>query len=97
MLWVNFLDARNIIIGLLPVLLFSVFWGIYRLAYIIAFPMIITYKVLTPWKEDQGETPLMWWVDAIELGLTNPMDPPGNFFEIEDARVQYLSRYEDIE
>lgn len=38
----------------------------------------------------------MWWVDAIDLGLTDPMNPPTNMFEIEDARVQYLSRYDDV-
>ena len=38
----------------------------------------------------------MWWVDAIDLGLYDPMNPPTNMFEIEDARVQYLSRYDDV-
>lgn len=33
----------------------------------------------------------MWYVDAIELGLYNPRDPPTNMWEIEDARIQYLN------
>ena len=33
----------------------------------------------------------MWWVDAIELGLYNPRDPPTNMWEIEEARTQYIN------
>ena len=39
----------------------------------------------------------MWWVDAIELGLVDPSDPPTNIWEIEAARTQYLSRFDDVE
>ena len=39
----------------------------------------------------------MWFTNAIELGLFDPMDPPTNIFEIEDARIQYLSRYDKID
>ena len=37
----------------------------------------------------------MWWVDALELGLYDPMDPPTNFWEIEGARTQYLAQFEE--
>ena len=82
--------------GIIPLVFGGIAYGLYELVMILAFPLILTLKVITPWKENQGETPLMWWVDAIELGLTDPMNPPTNMFEIEDARVQYLSRYDDV-
>jgi hypothetical protein len=59
--------------------------------------LILTLKVLTPWQEKIGEDPVMWFTNAIELGLYDPMDPPTNIFEIEDARIQYLSRYDKID
>ena len=33
----------------------------------------------------------MWWIDAIELGLYDPKDPPTNIFEIQEAREEYLN------
>ena len=51
----------------------------------------MTWKVATPWKENDGETALMWWIDAIELGLYDPKDPPTNIFEIQEAREEYLN------
>jgi hypothetical protein len=70
---------------------------IYDLVYIFAYPLILTIRLITPWAETEGETPLMWWVDAVKLGLYDPMDPPTNFWEIEDARTQYLAQFDDVE
>jgi hypothetical protein len=70
---------------------------IFELVYVFALPWIWTLKLLTPWEENAGEDPVMWWVDAIELGLYDPLDPPTNFWEIEDARLQYLQQFEEDE
>jgi hypothetical protein len=98
MIWTNYVtDRLRILVGW-P-LLFVAF-PIYQLvkwATILLFPLILTIKVATPWKENQGETDVMWWVDAIELGLYDPADPPTNIWEIEAARTQYLSRFDDVE
>lgn len=74
----------------------GIIYGLITLVNIVAFPLILTLKVMTPWKESQGETPIMWWVGAFALGLFDPLNPPTNMFEIEDARIQYLSRYDDV-
>ena len=70
---------------------------IYDLLYVLLYPLIITIRLMTPWAETEGETPLMWWVDAIKLGLYDPMNPPTNFWEIPEARVQYLAQFDDVE
>jgi hypothetical protein len=70
---------------------------LFKVGYVLLFPLILTLKVLTPWSENEGETWVMWWVDAVQRGLFDPMDPPTNIFEIEDARTQYLSRFDDVE
>lgn len=74
----------------------GIIYGLITLVNIVAFPLILTLKVMTPWKESQGETPIMWWVGAFAAGLFDPLNPPTNMFEIEDARIQYLSRYDDV-
>ena len=38
-------------------------------------------KLLTPWEEHQGEDILMWYVDAIDNGLYDPLDPPTSLFD----------------
>lgn len=98
MLWTNYVtDSLQLFFGLPSLIVAAPAYGIFKLANILLFPLILTIKVITPWSENQGETWVMWWVDAVKLGLYDPMDPPTNFFEIEDARTQYLSRFDDVE
>jgi len=68
---------------------------IWQILYVFLLPSIWAWRLLTPWEEKEGETPIMWWVKALELGLYDPKDPPTNFWEIEDARTQYLSKFKD--
>lgn len=99
MFWVNFVtDFWKIVFGIIPLLfagpVFLIAYVIYILAYI---PIILPITLITPWDEKEHETPLMWWVNAIELGLFDPRDPPSNMFEIEDARTQYLAGFPKLD
>lgn len=98
MLWVNYVtDALKLAFGWWKVLAMAPGFIIYDLIYIFAYPLILTIRLITPWAETEGETPLMWWVNAIELGIYDPMDPPTNFWEIEAARKQYMARFDGVE
>jgi hypothetical protein len=98
MFWTNYVtDFLRIFLGWPILLVLAPVYEITRWANILLFPLIITLKVLTPWSENAGETFIMWWVDAIELGLYNPQDPPTNIWEIEAARTQYLSQFDDLD
>ena len=97
MLWVNLLDWINVFYGIYSLLAYTIIYWLVKGFTILFFPWIALYKVFTPWKEQIGETPVMWWVDAIELGLYDPMNPPTNMWEIEDARTQALSIYDDVD
>lgn len=96
MLWVNYVtDTWKIIFGIIPLVLFGIPYVIFEFIYVLLYiPVVLPLKFLTPWDEGEAETPALWWVNAIELGLYNPRDPPTNMFEIEDARTQYLSRFD---
>ena len=97
MLWVNFWDVIKVVFGSLNLLIVTIVYWVLKGFNILFFPWIATLKLLTPWKEKIGETPVMWWCNAIELGLYDPMNPPTNMWEIPDARTQYLSRYDDVD
>jgi len=72
--------------------LFKFAFGLVKLTTI---PKNLVVKLLTPNTENEGETLVMWYVDAIEVGLWDPKDPPTNIFEIEEAREEYLDSLTD--
>lgn len=91
MFWVNFWDGIKVKTqGLIALIVYGLTF-VFNIVYVLAFPLILTIRVITPWAETEKETAIMWWVDAIELGLYNPRDPPTNMWEIEEARTQYIN------
>jgi len=99
MLWVNYVtDTWKIIFGLLPLIPLAIGYTIYEVLYVLLYiPVVLPFRLLTPWDEKIGETPSLWWVNAIEDGYYDPMNPPTNMFEIEEARTQWLSKFDDVE
>jgi len=96
MMWVNYVtDTIQILMYGLLFLVYAPSYYMNKVMMIFFLPLILTWKVMTPWKENDGETALMWWVDAIELGLWDPKNPPTNIFEIDEARYEYLNNYFD--
>jgi len=96
MFWINYVtDTWKIIFGIIPLLLGGPIFLIYQAIYILLYiPVILPLRLITPWDEKERETPLMWYVDALALGLFDPRDPPTNMFEIADARTQYLAGFD---
>jgi hypothetical protein len=96
MLWTNYVvDFLQVVLFGLPLLVVGPAYFIFQFVYVLSLPLIWTIELITPWEEVTGEDPVMWWVDAIALGLYDPMNPPTNFWEIEGARTQYLSREDE--
>jgi len=50
-------------------------------------PLTFSWKVLTPWKENDFESPLLWWSGAVEAGIHGPMPQSlyTNRFQIPEA------------
>ena len=59
-------------------------------------PLILEWRKITPWDENEGETFIIWWLDANKLGLWDPRNPSSNVFEIEVAREYFINNFEDI-
>ncbi len=76
----------------------SLFVGLLSLIeYIEAYPRQLIVMFFTPWDEYRGEDLFMWYVDAIELGLYDPMDPPMTMFDNPAARDYLVSNYADVD
>ena len=93
--WVGFWDYVSVVWFFPETIGALVYYAVYSLIEIVSvflWPAVITIQLLTPWDEAEGEDAVMWWVDAIALGLYNPRDPPTNLWEIPEARTQYLNK-----
>lgn len=92
--WVGFWDYVSVVWFFPETIGALVYYAVYSLIEVVSvflWPAVITIQLLTPWDEAEGEDAVMWWVDAIALGLYNPRDPPTNLWEIPEARTQYLN------
>ena len=69
--------------------LFGAFSGF--VATVASYPQQLIIMFLTPWDEHIGEDLFIWYFDAIELGLYDPMDPPRMMFDYEPAREHFLA------
>jgi len=56
------------------------------IATVTSYPQQLIMMFLTPWDENLGEDLFMWYFDAIELGLYDPMDPPTMPLDYAPAR-----------
>ena len=99
MLWVNYItDTFKILTGIIPLIILGIPYTIFEVIYVLLYiPVVLPLRLITPWDEKIGETPALWWVNAIEDGYYDPMDPPSNMFEITDARTQYLAKFDSVD
>ena len=75
MLWVGFWDYVSVVWFFPETIVAVVAYIVYSLVQVVsvfAWPLVITIQLLTPWDEAEGEDPVMWWVDAINLVVNNP-------------------------
>jgi hypothetical protein len=85
--WIFSMSLRN------PwIIAIALFVGVVAIVeYIEAYPRQLILMFFTPWDEHRGEDLFIWYVDAIELGLYDPHDPPMSMFDNPAARDYLVS------
>jgi len=76
-----------------PIVLgFALFLSLkYVMGMIQRYSVYLIIQFFTPWDEYIGEDIFMWYVDAIDLGLYDPKNPPMSEFDYPAARDFLIS------
>jgi len=77
----------------LPWVILNVLYVIYSTVYLLGFPFVTAYQLITPWREDQTESFLLWWSSAIDQGVIQeyPESIPERFL-IPRAKEMLIAR-----
>ena len=89
----NFKDVLLVLLFGIPWVILNVFYSVFMVGYLLAYPVVAAFSLITPWREDREESFFLWWSLAVEYGVMPQY--PGyipDLYLIQRAKEMVLER-----